>query len=116
LAEVNTVNSHARARRENPKPVLEFCEKLAIKMLNNTLGMSEQPTSGPATRARQSVSAIEGAHGLVDRPQYTSKWLDTAWKAVSDRYQKTVCTGVGRKRGAGLIVYVKGCLHVPRML
>ena len=46
LVEVNAANSRARARRENPKPVLEFCKKLAIKMLNNTLGMSEHPTSG----------------------------------------------------------------------
>ena len=98
LAEVNAANSRARARRENPEPVLEFRKKLAIKMLNNTLGMSEQSTSGPATRARRSVGADEGAHRLVQRPPYTTKWLGTDWKVVSDRYQKTICSGIGCKK------------------
>ena len=97
LVEVNAANSRARALRAKPEPVLEFRKKLAIKMLNNTLSMPEQPTSGPTTRARRSVHANDGEHRLCDRPLNTTKWLGTTWKHARDPYQKTACSGDGCK-------------------
>lgn len=98
VAEVNAANSRARGRRENPEPVLDFRKKLAIKMLNNTIGMQEQPSRGPATRARRSLAADEGEHRLEIRPPHTTIWLGTSWKPAKDAYQKTYCTGTGCKK------------------
>jgi hypothetical protein len=93
VAEVNAANSRARARDQNPEPVLQFRRKLALKMLNNKLDTSDVPTRGPGSRTRRSVDGNQGEHRLMHRPIKTTKWMGTHWKECKDPYQRTMCSG-----------------------
>ena len=54
VAEVNAVQSRARARGETTTPQLQFCQKLAEQMLTNTIGVEVVPEVVRMRTRRQS--------------------------------------------------------------
>jgi hypothetical protein len=98
VAEVNAVNSCGRARGLPADPTLDFRRELALQLMENHVGVDmipRSPTRARATRARVSMHAEDGAHELMSRPYYTSKWLGSEWKQARQRFQKTPCATVG---------------------
>ena len=101
IAEVNAVNSRARARGLAAEPTLDFRRELALQLLENHVGVDmipRSPTRARPTRGRVSTHAQAGAHEILNRPFFTSKWLGSSWKPTRQRYQKTPCATAGCKR------------------
>ena len=101
VAEVNAVNSRARARGVEGDAGLDFRRNLAVQMLENNLDQgfnNRSPIRAKNTRARASISAGEGTHAIMNRPYFTSKWLGSSWKKAKDKYHKTPCACGNRCR------------------
>ena len=99
VAEANSVQCRARARKETATPQLEFRRALAMKMLNNKImddGMVGGSPMRPKKRARYS-DVVE--HELCTRPNFTGIWKTktNSWSKVKTQYAKINCATCNTK-------------------
>jgi len=88
VAESHTIHSRACARKHAPTPQLEFCQSLAMQMMNNTIYDDGTVVSAPM-RAKMRSTASEGlGHELCHCPNYTGYWkLETnTWSKWKTQY------------------------------
>ncbi len=98
IAEVNAINSQARARKAPAEPTLEFRKQLAEKMIHNKLDSNGNVTvevTAPTLRKTRS----KNKHELVCRPHFRGKWdpKKKNWAKVKQKYQKVRCDNCGFK-------------------
>ncbi|KAL7467273.1 hypothetical protein ACHAXS_007534 [Conticribra weissflogii] len=98
IAEVNAVNSRARARKEPAEPQLKFRRELAEGMINNNLDNAGNVIVVPAAMPRQRRST-RANHVLESRPVFRGKWdiSKNKWSKAKQKYQKVRCDFCGFK-------------------
>jgi len=91
IAEVNAINSRARARKENADPLLAFRRKLAMDMMENQTG-ANMP-SLPVLAVHVNERAVAVAHEKKTRPTHTGVWdhAKGTWKATKTPYVRLKC-------------------------
>ena len=89
LAEVNAVNSRARARKATADPQLEFRRKLAMDMMENTIGNTGVCPNSPIRPKRKRNEE----HVHDKRPTYTGAWdsKNKTWGKVKTEYMRLNC-------------------------
>jgi len=96
VAEVNAVQSRARARGETTTPQLQFCQKLAEQMLTNTIGVEVVPeVVCMRTRRQSNIEHKCLRHGVSDGTwnPFTRRFSETKTDYVRHR-----CSGCGGKK------------------
>ena len=90
VAEVNAVNSRARARKGKTDPQLTFRRNLALDMLENKIGLTKEPINSPIKTRRQ--RKVPG-HCKKTRPTFSGKWdsVKGKWKHVRTEYMRLDC-------------------------
>ena len=93
IAEVNAVNSRARARDTTAEPMLDFRRQLAKAMLENKIDNQGQLHCSPIRPRKRSRMSYVEMHELLTKPEYTGKWdnLTNDWKKVGTKYLKGCC-------------------------
>eukprot|EP00984_Skeletonema_dohrnii_P023854 scaffold12953_cov123-Skeletonema_dohrnii-CCMP3373.AAC.9 len=93
IAEVNAVNSRARARKEDAEVQLVFRRKLAMQMLENKLDDMGYVLGIPTSPIRLSFRPRANKHELKTRELGRGSFdpAKKKWTRTSDPYQKTKC-------------------------
>ena len=94
MAEVNAVNSWARAMGVEDDAGLDFQRNLAVQMLESNIDnklFHGSPKKARSTRARVPISRRGGDHGVMNHPYFTSEWLRKSLKKAKEKYHKTYC-------------------------
>ena len=94
IAEVNAVNTQARARKTSAVPTLAFRKNLAKQMMLNNLDDDGVRCSSPIRAQKRLSEPSSGEHDHLKRPKFTGSWdeISGTWSNVCTEYSKTRCS------------------------
>ncbi len=98
-AEVNTINSWARATKALAEPTLEFCKQLVEKMIHNKLNNNGNVVEEVRVSTLQKTRGKGNEHALTCCPLFHGKWdlKKKNWAKTKQKYQKVCCNICGFK-------------------
>ncbi len=93
IAEVNAINSWARARKAPSEPTLEFRNQLAEKMIHKKLDNNGNIVEEVRVPTLQKTRGKGNEHVLTSCPHYRGKWdpKKKNWAKTKQKYQKVHC-------------------------
>ena len=93
VAEVNALNSHARAKKTSAAPTLIFRKNLARQMINNKLNNDGITIHSPNQPKKRSAVTTLAEHDLLMRPENTGAWDENLknYTTVMTRHMRTKC-------------------------
>ena len=99
VAEVNAVNSQARARRNAAVPTLEFRKKLARQMMENRLNSDGIILQSPRRPSKRVVASVSRDCKLMKRATFTGTWDESTknFRQVTTQYLKLKCISCPEK-------------------
>ena len=97
VAKVNAVQSRAQAKNETTMPQLDFCQKLAQQMIENTIDAPVIPELPPMRIWRASIVA----HDLRKRMRGEGMWnyMYCQFNVVTSEYVRLRCHGCQKQTG-----------------
>ena len=93
VAEVNAIQSRARARKLPAESQTEFRRNLAMRMLQNNMNETGEVPNSPRKRRKRNIEVMEDQHECMTRPLKTGTWNHkrNAWSRTKSLYSKTKC-------------------------
>jgi hypothetical protein len=99
VAEVNSINSRARARRQSAEQQLDFRCQLAKGMLENTIDDYGNLCCSPVRPRKRSRMSYVEQHSLETKPNFMGLWDNSTkyWTKVKTKYLKSKCSSCSRE-------------------